>query len=184
MGIIAMIDSRATREHITLTVWELPKTRLHRALYFPSAAEGDTPSPKRRSWASRILSIKRSAPLPLPPSEASAFLETKLLGSLRRQVSREPLRENQASTKEKRRETSIILERGNTGFGFTIKAGNQPGSVRVGKITPHGAADRDGRLEPGARILAINECDTSSITREEAVELIQNAGYILKLDLE
>ena len=98
----------------------------------------------------------------------------------------------------------MTLERGPGGFGFTIKANTAPGPLTVGKITDGGAAEQDGQVHPGDRIVSINGSNTRETTKgtawcvmrlfsvshtlcvqlEEAISLIRSAGVILHMQLE
>jgi C-terminal processing protease CtpA/Prc len=62
----------------------------------------------------------------------------------------------------------VTLERGPGGFGFTIKANAAPGPLTVGKVTDGGAAEQDGQVHPGDRIVSINGQNTRETTKSEA----------------
>jgi C-terminal processing protease CtpA/Prc len=61
----------------------------------------------------------------------------------------------------------VVLQRGQKGFGFNIKKSMGAGPLLVGKIAPDGVASNHPELQPGARIVAINGHDTTSISRGE-----------------
>ncbi|XP_018494006.1 pro-interleukin-16 [Galendromus occidentalis] len=68
--------------------------------------------------------------------------------------------------------TVIVLEKDKVGLGFTLQGGkdsplgNKP--LTINRIFSCGAAERDGRLQPGDELLAINNTVTTSMTRTEA----------------
>ncbi|KAI0218155.1 hypothetical protein LSAT2_030118 [Lamellibrachia satsuma] len=73
----------------------------------------------------------------------------------------------------------IELIKANRGLGFSIAGGigNQhiPGDngIFVTKIIERGAAEQDGRLAAGDRLLAVNGVNLSNVTHEEAVECLK-----------
>lgn len=76
-------------------------------------------------------------------------------------------------------EETIELVKGNRGLGFSIAGGvgNQhvPGDngIFVTKIIPGGAAESDGRLEVGDKILSVGEKVLYDITHEDAVATLK-----------
>uniref|UniRef100_A0A3B4Z2Z2 PDZ domain-containing protein n=1 Tax=Stegastes partitus TaxID=144197 RepID=A0A3B4Z2Z2_9TELE len=81
------------------------------------------------------------------------------------------------------------LENGQSliGLGFSIAGGvgNQhvPGdnSIYVTKIIEGGAAHRDGRLQIGDKILAVNHVSLEDILHEDAVSALKNTGEVVYL---
>ncbi|TDG99340.1 hypothetical protein EPR50_G00192990 [Perca flavescens] len=85
------------------------------------------------------------------------------------------------------RVTQIKLMKGPKGLGFSIAGGvgNQhvPGdnSIYVTKIIEGGAAHRDGRLQIGDKILAVNHVSLEDILHEDAVVALKNTGEVVYL---
>uniref|UniRef100_A0A1A8HWK7 Discs, largehomolog 4 n=1 Tax=Nothobranchius kuhntae TaxID=321403 RepID=A0A1A8HWK7_NOTKU len=83
--------------------------------------------------------------------------------------------------------TQIKLLKGPKGLGFSIAGGvgNQhvPGdnSIYVTKIIEGGAAHRDGRLQIGDRILAVNHMSLEDVLHEDAVTALKNTGDVVYL---
>ncbi|XP_022671056.1 uncharacterized protein LOC111254452 [Varroa destructor] len=68
--------------------------------------------------------------------------------------------------------TLIVLEKDKVGLGFTLQGGKDSPlgnrALTINRIFSCGAAERDGRLQPGDELLAINQTVTTSMTRTEA----------------
>uniref|UniRef100_A0A669D2M0 Discs large MAGUK scaffold protein 4 n=1 Tax=Oreochromis niloticus TaxID=8128 RepID=A0A669D2M0_ORENI len=83
--------------------------------------------------------------------------------------------------------TQIKLMKGPKGLGFSIAGGvgNQhvPGdnSIYVTKIIEGGAAHRDGRLQIGDKILAVNHMSLEDVLHEDAVSALKNTGEVVYL---
>ncbi|NXN13846.1 DLG2 protein, partial [Indicator maculatus] len=73
------------------------------------------------------------------------------------------------------------------GLGFSIAGGvgNQhiPGdnSIYVTKIIDGGAAQKDGRLQVGDRLLMVNNYSLEEVTHEEAVAILKNTSDVVYL---
>jgi C-terminal processing protease CtpA/Prc len=74
----------------------------------------------------------------------------------------------------------IVLEKTTNGLGFSISGGlytehlkNDHG-IFVTKIIPGGAADMDGKLQVGDRLISVNDFDLEYVTHDEAVAAIAN----------
>jgi C-terminal processing protease CtpA/Prc len=74
----------------------------------------------------------------------------------------------------------ITLEKSLSGLGFSISGGlftehikNDHG-IFVTKIIPGGAADLDGKLDVGDRILSVNDISLEYVTHDDAVEAISS----------
>uniref|UniRef100_A0A8C9RA20 Discs large MAGUK scaffold protein 3 n=1 Tax=Scleropages formosus TaxID=113540 RepID=A0A8C9RA20_SCLFO len=81
----------------------------------------------------------------------------------------------------------IILERGNSGLGFSIAGGidnphipDDPG-IFITKIIPGGAAAMDGRLGVNDCVLRVNDVDVSEVLHSRAVEALKEAGPVVRL---
>uniref|UniRef100_A0A8U8CIR0 Uncharacterized protein n=1 Tax=Geospiza parvula TaxID=87175 RepID=A0A8U8CIR0_GEOPR len=73
----------------------------------------------------------------------------------------------------------IVLERGNSGLGFSIAGGidnphvpDDPG-IFITKIIPGGAAAMDGRLGVNDCVLRVNDVDVSEVVHSKAVEALK-----------
>ncbi|XP_037397269.1 disks large homolog 4 isoform X7 [Pygocentrus nattereri] len=83
--------------------------------------------------------------------------------------------------------TEIKLIKGPKGLGFSIAGGvgNQhvPGdnSIYVTKIIEGGAAHKDGRLQIGDKILAVNNMSLEDVMHEDAVAALKNTAEVVYL---
>ncbi|XP_077582578.1 partitioning defective 3 homolog B-like [Stigmatopora nigra] len=72
----------------------------------------------------------------------------------------------------------IDLTKGAEGLGFTVVTRDSltswPGPILVKNILPRGAAVKDGRLQPGDRILEVNGMDMSGRSQEELVAMLRS----------
>ncbi|XP_028277819.1 disks large homolog 2 isoform X8 [Parambassis ranga] len=81
----------------------------------------------------------------------------------------------------------IKLIKGPKGLGFSIAGGvgNQhiPGdnSIYVTKIIDGGAAQKDGRLQVGDRLLMVNNYSLEEVSHEEAVAILKNTSDVVYL---
>ncbi|XP_061636460.1 disks large homolog 1-like isoform X3 [Phyllopteryx taeniolatus] len=81
----------------------------------------------------------------------------------------------------------IILERGNSGLGFSIAGGTdnphigEDPSIFITKIIPGGAAAQNGRLKVNDSIVRVNETDVREVTHSGAVEALKDAGGLVRL---
>ncbi|XP_043224900.1 membrane-associated guanylate kinase, WW and PDZ domain-containing protein 1-like isoform X6 [Amphibalanus amphitrite] len=79
-------------------------------------------------------------------------------------------------------ETSVTLDRHETGFGFRIVGGTEEGSqVSIGHIVPGGAADLDGRLQTGDEIIYVDGQLVIGSSHHHVVQLMSRAGGRVQL---
>ncbi|CAI4226967.1 unnamed protein product [Auanema sp. JU1783] len=84
----------------------------------------------------------------------------------------------------------IVLEKGNTGLGFSITGGsdqpteNGETSIYVTNIIPGGAAAADGRMQKNDIILKVNNTDCVNVVHEVPVNALKTAGNVVKLSLK
>ncbi|CAF0852174.1 unnamed protein product [Didymodactylos carnosus] len=95
---------------------------------------------------------------------------------------------------------TTIITRDEKGFGFSIAGGryNQHENMNgideqqspvdnydlyISRLTENGAADKQGEILVGDRILAINGYDVSTASHDQAVDIIMNVGKSLELVL-
>ncbi|NXW93975.1 DLG2 protein, partial [Alopecoenas beccarii] len=82
---------------------------------------------------------------------------------------------------------NVLLSISSPGLGFSIAGGvgNQhiPGdnSIYVTKIIDGGAAQKDGRLQVGDRLLMVNNYSLEEVTHEEAVAILKNTSDVVYL---
>ncbi|KFQ28714.1 Disks large 2, partial [Mesitornis unicolor] len=102
---------------------------------------------------------------------------------------------SKSSSTEKEREmcsaiycvADVLLSISSPGLGFSIAGGvgNQhiPGdnSIYVTKIIDGGAAQKDGRLQVGDRLLMVNNYSLEEVTHEEAVAILKNTSDVVYL---
>ncbi|XP_028905924.1 membrane-associated guanylate kinase, WW and PDZ domain-containing protein 1 isoform X28 [Ornithorhynchus anatinus] len=74
-------------------------------------------------------------------------------------------------------EQDIFLWRKETGFGFRILGGNEPGEpIYIGHIVPLGAADADGRLKSGDELICVDGTPVVGKSHQLVVQLMQQAA--------
>ncbi|PVD32583.1 hypothetical protein C0Q70_08025 [Pomacea canaliculata] len=83
---------------------------------------------------------------------------------------------------------TVELLRDQGGLGFSIAGGRDSvpfktndSAIYISKITPHGNADRDGRLQVGDRIVSINGVDMADARHDQAVALLTGIDRTVKL---
>ncbi|KAF1747964.1 hypothetical protein GCK72_024430 [Caenorhabditis remanei] len=83
--------------------------------------------------------------------------------------------------------TVIDLVKGARGLGFSIAGGNGNEHVKgdtdiyVTKVIEEGAADTDGRLRVGDKILEVDHHSLINVTHEYAVDVLKNTGNRVRL---
>ncbi|KAM5279608.1 membrane-associated guanylate kinase, WW and PDZ domain-containing protein 1 isoform 3-T3 [Ctenodactylus gundi] len=74
-------------------------------------------------------------------------------------------------------EQDIFLWRKETGFGFRILGGNEPGEpIYIGHIVPLGAADTDSRLRSGDELICVDGTPVIGKSHQLVVQLMQQAA--------
>ncbi|KAM4613161.1 membrane-associated guanylate kinase, WW and PDZ domain-containing protein 1b isoform 3-T3 [Polymixia lowei] len=74
-------------------------------------------------------------------------------------------------------EQDIFLWRKDTGFGFRILGGNEPGEpIYIGHIVKYGAADEDGRLRSGDELISVDGTAVVGKSHQLVVQLMQQAA--------
>ncbi|XP_051889820.1 membrane-associated guanylate kinase, WW and PDZ domain-containing protein 2a isoform X4 [Pristis pectinata] len=75
------------------------------------------------------------------------------------------------------RELDIYLRRQESGFGFRILGGDEPGQpILIGAIITMGAADRDGRLRPGDELVYVDGILVTGKSHRYVIDLMHNAA--------
>ncbi|XP_048580920.1 anoctamin-7 isoform X2 [Nematostella vectensis] len=83
--------------------------------------------------------------------------------------------------------TRVELTIRRDGLGFNIKGGKdkpiRPGDpgIYISRLRPGAAAERDGRLSPGDRIIEINGTSTRNVTQTEALNLFRQSDKKINL---
>ncbi|KAI4826374.1 hypothetical protein KUCAC02_029822 [Chaenocephalus aceratus] len=117
-----------------------------------------------------------SQPLPgLPPQDSPAD------GTIQRKPDPFKIWAQSRSMYESRlpdfQEQDIFLWRKDTGFGFRILGGNEPGEpIYIGHIVKYGAADEDGRLRSGDELVSVDGTAVVGKSHQLVVQLMQQAA--------
>ncbi|KAJ8379099.1 hypothetical protein AAFF_G00231040 [Aldrovandia affinis] len=129
------------------------------------------------------LSREANAPPPLPPTQALPGLPPQDPGDGPTQKKPDPFKiwAQSRSMYESRlpdyQEQDIFLWRKDTGFGFRILGGNEPGeSIYIGHIVKYGAADEDGRLRSGDELICVDGTAVVGKSHQLVVQLMQQAA--------
>ena len=81
----------------------------------------------------------------------------------------------------------VLLKEPDFGIGITIVGGDSNRTHDLGifvkSVTVNGPAHRDGRIKPGDRLLAINDCSVEGLPHHEAVKMIKYSGSQVKLKI-
>ncbi|XP_024150100.1 par-3 family cell polarity regulator beta a [Oryzias melastigma] len=82
------------------------------------------------------------------------------------------------TTRKGGKKIRVDLKKGTEGLGFTVVTRDSsvhgPGPILVKNILPRGAAIKDGRLQPGDRILEVNGVDMMERSQEELVAMLRS----------
>ncbi|XP_056628870.1 membrane-associated guanylate kinase, WW and PDZ domain-containing protein 1 isoform X9 [Triplophysa dalaica] len=74
-------------------------------------------------------------------------------------------------------EQDVFLWRKDTGFGFRILGGSEPGEpIYIGHIVKYGAADEDGRLRSGDELICVDGTAVVGKSHQLVVQLMQQAA--------
>ncbi|ESO87660.1 hypothetical protein LOTGIDRAFT_78867, partial [Lottia gigantea] len=77
-----------------------------------------------------------------------------------------------------------------SGLGFNIRGGidiphlKSDSGIFVTKLKENGAANRDGRIKEGDKLLEINGTDLRNVTHSEAVQAFLSAGNTIALKVQ
>uniref|UniRef100_A0A8C5JG16 Tyrosine-protein phosphatase non-receptor type 13 n=1 Tax=Junco hyemalis TaxID=40217 RepID=A0A8C5JG16_JUNHY len=82
----------------------------------------------------------------------------------------------------------VELAKKDNGLGISVTGGVNTsirhGGIYVKAIIPKGAAEADGRIEKGDRVLSVNGISLEGATHKQAVEILRNTGQVVHLLLE
>ncbi|XP_048212064.1 membrane-associated guanylate kinase, WW and PDZ domain-containing protein 1 isoform X11 [Perognathus longimembris pacificus] len=155
----------ASPSHSTQVLPEYPPTEA------PTPDQTDSSGQKKpdpfKIWAqSRSMYENR----PMSPSPASGLSK----GEREREINSTNFGECQIPDYQ---EQDIFLWRKETGFGFRILGGNEPGEpIYIGHIVPLGAADTDGRLRSGDELICVDGTPVIGKSHQLVVQLMQQAA--------
>ncbi|KAI1897175.1 hypothetical protein AGOR_G00080510 [Albula goreensis] len=129
------------------------------------------------------LPTEVNAPPPLPPTQPLPALPSQDPGDGPAQKKPDPFKiwAQSRSMYESRlpdyQEQDIFLWRKDTGFGFRILGGNEPGEpIYIGHIVKYGAADEDGRLRSGDELICVDGTAVVGKSHQLVVQLMQQAA--------
>ncbi|XP_048156610.1 membrane-associated guanylate kinase, WW and PDZ domain-containing protein 2 isoform X10 [Corvus hawaiiensis] len=75
------------------------------------------------------------------------------------------------------KELDVHLRRMESGFGFRILGGDEPGQpILIGAVIAMGSADRDGRLHPGDELVYVDGILVAGKTHRYVIDLMHNAA--------
>ncbi|XP_028933341.1 membrane-associated guanylate kinase, WW and PDZ domain-containing protein 2 isoform X4 [Ornithorhynchus anatinus] len=75
------------------------------------------------------------------------------------------------------KELDVHLRRMESGFGFRILGGDEPGQpILIGAVIASGSADRDGRLHPGDELVYVDGIPVAGKTHRYVIDLMHNAA--------
>ncbi|KAK4467984.1 hypothetical protein MN116_008166 [Schistosoma mekongi] len=79
--------------------------------------------------------------------------------------------------------SSVTLYKTDGGLGFSIVGGSDTvlGNILIHEVHSGGAAARDGRLQVGDRLLAVNGIDLREATQKDATKIIRTANDCIQL---
>ncbi|XP_035533945.1 par-3 family cell polarity regulator beta a [Morone saxatilis] len=123
-------------------------------------------------------SLERVSPGPLASAASSS--PTPRTRSQSPLASRSPVPPTLANLTSRKggKKIKIDLKKGTEGLGFTVVTRDSsvhgPGPILVKNILPRGAAVKDGRLQPGDRILEVNGVDMTGRSQEELVAMLRS----------
>ncbi|KQK81003.1 tyrosine-protein phosphatase non-receptor type 13 [Amazona aestiva] len=82
----------------------------------------------------------------------------------------------------------VELAKKDNGLGISVTGGVNTsirhGGIYVKAVIPQGAAEADGRIEKGDRVLSVNGISLEGATHKQAVETLRNTGQVVHLLLE
>ncbi|XP_067915323.1 membrane-associated guanylate kinase, WW and PDZ domain-containing protein 2a isoform X13 [Heterodontus francisci] len=119
--------------------------------------------------------------LPFPPNVHRASFPESSDGFDQRKPDPYEVYEKSRAIYESRRpdyrELDVYLRRQESGFGFRILGGDEPGQpILIGAIITMGAADRDGRLRPGDELVYVDGILVNGKSHRYVIDLMHNAA--------
>ncbi|KAM4710757.1 par-3 family cell polarity regulator beta a isoform 2-T2 [Anableps anableps] len=137
-----------------------------------------TPEPALQNTPPQSGTLERASPTPRAQTASSSpTLRTRSQSPLANKSPVAPGLSNLSNKKGGKR-IKIDLRKGTEGLGFTVVTRDSsvhgPGPILVKNILQRGAAVKDGRLQPGDRILEVNGLDMTGHTQEELVGMLRS----------
>uniref|UniRef100_UPI0037E7F70D par-3 family cell polarity regulator beta a n=1 Tax=Semicossyphus pulcher TaxID=241346 RepID=UPI0037E7F70D len=138
----------------------------------PAAIKTPPPVPQSGYYSERVS--------PAPPAGAGSSSPTQRPRSQSPLASKSPVPSSLANLTSKKggKKIKIDLKKGPEGLGFTVVTRDSsvhgPGPILVKNILSRGAAVKDGRLQPGDRILEVNGVDMTGRSQEELVAMLRS----------
>uniref|UniRef100_A0A671NIZ1 Membrane-associated guanylate kinase, WW and PDZ domain-containing protein 1 n=1 Tax=Sinocyclocheilus anshuiensis TaxID=1608454 RepID=A0A671NIZ1_9TELE len=149
----------------------------HRSTHTDSPGRPQPIVPTDTLGGPRTVPPPPTQPLPvLPPFDTSAAN-----GTLQKKPDPFKIWAQSRSMYESRvpdsQEQDIFLWRKDTGFGFRILGGNEPGEpIYIGHIVKYGSADEDGRLRSGDELICVDGTAVVGKSHQLVVQLMQQAA--------
>uniref|UniRef100_A0A8C3PNP1 Membrane-associated guanylate kinase, WW and PDZ domain-containing protein 2 n=1 Tax=Calidris pygmaea TaxID=425635 RepID=A0A8C3PNP1_9CHAR len=146
-----------------------------------------TPKPMMERWENQgSPQTSLSAPampqnIPYPPTlHRSSFPDSTEAFDPRKPDPYELYEKSRAIYESRRpdyKELDVHLRRMESGFGFRILGGDEPGQpILIGAVIAMGSADRDGRLQPGDELVYVDGIPVAGKTHRYVIDLMHNAA--------
>ncbi|KAH7728002.1 disks large 3-like [Aphelenchoides avenae] len=144
---------------------------------------GDSTSYSRHSYERREERKELTKDGWLHSEESTRVVDAPDVGHIREHTASSGLVDDQGREWEVE---DVILEKNQTGLGFSISGGKDRGSgpdhyIRVTDISPGGAVARDARVRKDDIILKVNNVDCVDVEHQIAVEALKNSGSVVRL---
>nr|XP_031310612.1 membrane-associated guanylate kinase, WW and PDZ domain-containing protein 2 isoform X7 [Camelus dromedarius] len=157
---------------------------IHRGGFF---SPWKTPKPIMDRWENQgSPQTSLSAPaipqnLPFPPAlHRSSFPDSTEAFDPRKPDPYELYEKSRAIYESRRpdyKELDVHLRRMESGFGFRILGGDEPGQpILIGAVIAMGSADRDGRLHPGDELVYVDGIPVAGKTHRYVIDLMHHAA--------
>ncbi|XP_064905247.1 membrane-associated guanylate kinase, WW and PDZ domain-containing protein 2 isoform X11 [Columba livia] len=157
---------------------------IHRGGFF---SPWKTPKPVMERWENQgSPQTSLSAPampqnIPYPPAlHRSSFPDSTEAFDPRKPDPYELYEKSRAIYESRRpdyKELDVHLRRMESGFGFRILGGDEPGQpILIGAVIAMGSADRDGRLHPGDELVYVDGIPVAGKTHRYVIDLMHNAA--------
>ncbi|XP_067324942.1 membrane-associated guanylate kinase, WW and PDZ domain-containing protein 2 isoform X11 [Anolis sagrei] len=146
-----------------------------------------TPKPVMERWENQgSPQTSLSAPaipqnIPFPPTlHRSSFPDSTEAFDPRKPDPYELYEKSRAIYESRRsdyKDLDVHLRRMESGFGFRILGGDEPGQpILIGAVIAMGSADRDGRLHPGDELVYVDGIPVAGKTHRYVIDLMHNAA--------
>ncbi|KAM8873072.1 par-3 family cell polarity regulator beta a isoform 1-T1 [Synchiropus picturatus] len=152
-----------------------PKMEMKKAESRPKTPDASPPPVEHQPAHQRQERIS-----PTPPARAASSSPSPRIRSESPQNRQSPVLPTLANIANRKggKRIKIDLKKGAEGLGFTVVTRDSsvhgPGPILVKNILQRGAAVKDGRLQPGDRILEVNGVDMTNRSQEELVAMLRS----------